>query len=156
MLLNYSELVSVLTPARYASTSRTAFAEVEIPRRRGREVRDWLTLNFELTLDPPGDKEYGDVVDLKGLLLNSLLEQAHKLCDDMKRRNALGVSGSSYWKDGVQEEITSQQVVDAVVADLAFIPSFQTLWTAEIAKEPPSSYSLTPPNGHRYLLRQKL
>lgn len=57
MLLNYTEFVLVITPARYNTPCPVSFQqkEYQLPRQRGRELRRWLQKHFLLVLDPPGN-----------------------------------------------------------------------------------------------------
>ena len=48
MLLNYAELVLVMTPARYSSPSSVNFQQTvyQLPHQRSREMHCWLLENF--------------------------------------------------------------------------------------------------------------
>ena len=96
MLLNYAELVLVVTPARYSSPSSVNFQQTvyQLPRQRSREMRCWLLENFRLMLDPPVEDGYNDDERLDALLLKSLLGQAHTLWASVKCRQELGVVGA--------------------------------------------------------------
>lgn len=155
MLLNYAELVLVVTPSRYSTPSTASFQQnvYGLPRKRGREMRRWLQRNFLLVLDPPTDDGHGDNGRLGALLAKSLLGQAHTLWETAKRRDDLGVIGAI--ADGRDKEITPSQVLSAIEEDLSEFPGF-SMWKEELLKPAPSSYSWpAPPGSSRYILKRR-
>jgi len=154
MLLNYAELVLVLTPSRYSSPCPVSFEQTlyGLPRQRSRELRGWLLQNFELVLDPPVQDGYNDKERLEQLLLKSLVGQAHTLWDSVKRREELGVYGVTITKGEKEREITAHQVLSAIEEDLSDFPGF-TMWEDEPA---PTSYSWpASPGSSCYVLKSK-
>jgi hypothetical protein len=89
-----------------------------------------------------------------------LIRNAHKLWDDMKEQNSLGVSGPTYYKGKKKTDLAAAEVLEAIVRDLSRIPgfpSFQALWNAEISAECPSSYGLPPaPERSRYIVKRRV
>lgn len=141
MLLNYTELVLVLTLARYSNPSLLNFENViyKLPRKHSRELRLWLAKNFQLCLDPPVRDGYTDDNRLTGLLLQSLSGQAHTLWESVKRRPVLGVLGKFVSKDGQDKQIAPVQVLSAIRADLLGFPGF-SMGADVVVKQAPLSY----------------
>lgn len=141
MLLNYAELVLVVTPWRYDSPSLVSFEQVmyQLPRKRSRELRSWLVKNFKLTLDPPHSDGYTDEDRLEGLMLQSLSGQAHTLWHSIKDRRNLGVVGAKSSKGGQEKEITAAQVLAAIREDLSDFPGF-SMGNDVLMKPAPTSY----------------
>lgn len=154
MLLNYTELVLVLTPARYVNPSSLNFENVmyRLPRKRSRELRSWLAKHFQLRLDPPVPDGYTDENRLTALLLRSLSGQAHTLWDSVKRRPVLGVLGEFVSKGGHDKQIAPAQVLSAIREDLSDFPGF-SMGADVIVKQAPPSYRFPlPPKKSRYVL----
>lgn len=157
MLMNYAELVLVVTPSRYSSPCPVSFKEplYQLPRQRSREMRRWLKAHFFLVLEPPVDDGYEDETRLEGLMLESLLGQAHTLWDSIKRRHQLGVIGAKASKGGEDKNITPSQVARAITQDLSSFPGFNT-WEDVLADPVPTSYSWpAPPHPSRYIVKRK-
>lgn len=157
MLMNYTELVLVVTPARYSNSPSFNFENVvyKLPRQRSRELRSWLVKHFQLVLDPPGGDEYTDDDRLQAILLQSLSGQAHTLWNSVKRRPFLEVLGEVVFKDGQDRQIGSAQVLTAIRTDLASFPDF-TMGTDVIVQQAPSSYSFpAAPQNSRYVLKMR-
>lgn len=113
MLLNYAELVLVVTPSRYNTPCSVSFQQsvYGLPRRRSRQMRRWLVEHFVLVLDPDFDDGYQDDERLERLLLKSVLGQAHTLWAALDRQQDLGVIGATWSKNGSRKrEISSAQV----------------------------------------------
>jgi hypothetical protein len=158
MLLNYVELALVLTPARYNSPSPVSFQQAmyKLPRSCGRIIRHWLVNNFEMILDPPVSDGYEDETRLEGLMLTSLVGQAHTLWDSVKRRDELGVDGPTCLKGGREMEINQSQVLDAIQRDLSSFPHFKRSWPKELRQPVPKSYCWpVAPASSCYKLRLK-
>ncbi|KAF5343519.1 hypothetical protein D9757_014940 [Collybiopsis confluens] len=158
MLLNYSELVLVLTPARYAPHSLLSFSQnlYGSPKQRGRAIRRWLVKNFELVLDPPFPDGLDNTNRLNRPMLQSLVGQAHTLWDSVARQEELGVMGSTFKQGRVEEEISPDRVLEAICQDLASFPGFATSWQEQLAKPVPNSYCWpAAPAGSRYAMRAK-
>ncbi|KAF5361225.1 hypothetical protein D9757_013232 [Collybiopsis confluens] len=158
MLLNYSELVLVLTPARYAPHSLLSFSQnlYGSPKQRGRAIRRWLVKNFELVLDPPFPDGLDNTNRLNRLMLQSLVGQAHTLWDSVARQEELGVMGSTFKQGRMEEEISPDRVLEAICQDLASFPGFATSWQEQLAKPVPNSYCWpAAPAGSRYVMRAK-
>ncbi|KIK53533.1 hypothetical protein GYMLUDRAFT_250345 [Collybiopsis luxurians FD-317 M1] len=158
MLLNFSELVSVVTPSRYNEADGFDNTAFKIARQHGRELRKWLNEHFILSLVPPSKNRQQDTDVLGTLLVNSLAQQVHKLLHNIQRWDSLGVSSSTYVDEkDVEREITAVQVQRAILNDLSDVPSFKELWSTENRKEPPSSYCLPlPPAGTRYIVTRRV
>lgn len=157
MLMNYAELVLVVTPSRYSSPCPVSFQDpvYELPRQRSREMRRWAQAHFALVLDPPIDDGYEDETRLEELMLRSLLGQAHTLWDLIKKRHKLGVIGAKASKGGEDKNITPSQVARAIGQDLTEFPGFTT-WADEVANPVPTSYSWpAPPESSRYVMKRK-
>ncbi|KIK51249.1 hypothetical protein GYMLUDRAFT_64930 [Collybiopsis luxurians FD-317 M1] len=160
MLLNYAELVSVVTPARYDSLELETFDPKPylLPHKCARELRRWLCRHFQLTLEPPADDGHRDAERMEAILETSLLCQAHKLWTDVKQHAKLAVVGSTCSRlrksKEVVEEITAAQVKDAIDSDLSDFPRFSERWPIETMKTPPPSYAFPSPlNGCRYVVK---
>lgn len=156
MLLNYAELVLVVTPARYSSPCLVSFSQTvyQLPRQRSREMRCWLLENFQLMLDPPVQDGYNDEERLDALLLKSLRGQAHTLWASVKRRQELGVVGAKFSEGYRDKQITSSQVLSAISQDLVDFPGF-SMWTDKLLA--PTSYTWpAPPDSSRYVIRRKV
>ena len=154
MLLNYAELVLVLTPSRYGSPCPVSFEQTiyRLPRQRSREMRCWLVKNFELVLDPPVHDGYIDQERLEELLLRSLIRQAHTLWDSIKCREELEVYGVKISNGVKEKEVIANQVLSAIKEDLSDFPGF-TMWEDEPA---PMLYSWpAPPGSSHYVLKCK-
>lgn len=154
MLMNYTELVLVLTPGRYADQSLFNFEQVvyKLPRQRSRQMRSWLVKHFKLVLDPPAVDGYTDDQRLNALLLQSLTGQAHTLWESVKRRPTLGVLGEVVSKGGQDREITPGQVLKAIREDLSGFPGF-CLDADVIVKPAPESYCFpVAPKSSRYVI----
>lgn len=154
MLLNYAELVLVLTPSRYNSPSLVSFQQVlyKLPRQRSREMRQWLVANFKLLLDPPVDDGYKNDERLNLLMVKSLVGQAHTLWRSVKDRQDLGVVGAKSPKD---RQITHAQVLAAIRDDLADFPGF-SLSKDELLQPAPTSYCWpAPPESCNYVLQMR-
>lgn len=153
--MNYTELVLVLTPARYSNLPSFNFGNVvyRLPRQRTRQLRSWLVKNFQLLLDPPGCDGHTDDDRLDAMLLQSLSGQAHTLWDSVKGRPALGVLGEVITKDGQDRQITAAQVLAAIRKDLLGFPGF-TMGPDIIAKQAPTSYRFpAAPKNSRYVIK---
>lgn len=87
-LLNFAELVLVLTPSRYNIPCLVSFTQTVygLPRKRSREIRRWLQANFILVMDPPGDDGYDDDTRLEEMSLDWFLQHAHLLLDSVRWR----------------------------------------------------------------------
>lgn len=158
MLLNYTELVLVVTPARYNTPSPVSFQQMEyqLPRQRGREMRRWLQRHFLLVLDPPVDDGNKDNDRLEALMLKSLLGQAHTLCESLKRRIELGVIGAKASKGGLEKEVTPSRVLRAIGQDLSDFPGFD-MWDDELLLPAPNTYAWpAPPNSSSYVLKRRI
>lgn len=157
MLMNYAELVLVLTPARYCRPDMFSFSNVifNLPRQRSREIRSWVVKNFQLILDPPCSDGYTDVNRLECLLLKSLTGQAHTLWHSVKSRRTLGVVGEIVLKDGQEKQITAGPVLSAIRTDLAEFPGF-SMGPQDLLKPAPTSYGFpAAPKSSSYALRMK-
>lgn len=155
MLLNYTELVLVLTPGRYSNPSLFNFEDVvyKLPRQRSRELRSWLQKNFQLVLDPPVSDGYTDEDRLTGLLLQSLSGQAHTLWASVKQRPVLGVLGEFVSKSGQEKQIAPIQVLTAIREDLSDFPGF-SMGTDVVVKQAPQSYRFPQaPKNSRYVVK---
>jgi hypothetical protein len=164
MLLNYSELALITTPSRYNSPCLLNFEQplYRLPRQCGREIRGWLLENFQLFLDPPVRDGFDDEGRLKALLRKTLLGQAHKLWDDLKRRDELDAFGpvcviaAKETGDEATQEITANQVLAAILEDLSGTPDFDfsAHWSEQTRNSAPPSYAWpTPPAGSKYVLK---
>ena len=178
MLLNYSELVLVITPQRYGNSPSHTFDHslYRLPRQRGRAIRRWLVNHFQLTLSPPAVDGFSDATRLEGLMLRSLVGQARTLWDSVERRHELGVVGSMYYKerskgeedeegegedeneDGEHEvEISADEVLEAIRCDLSSFPGFMEAWDKELGNPVPVSYRWPiPPKGSHYVMKERL
>jgi len=158
MLLNYSELVLVLTPARYNSPCSVSFQQplYALPRQRGRAIRQWLLDHFELRVEPPVTDGYSDSDRLASLMLMSLAGQAHTLWDSVKRRNDLGVLGPTYSRKGREGQIPADRVLQAIQGDLSSLHGFNAIWEDELQRSPPTLYSwpACPVASHYVLVRK--
>lgn len=157
MLLNYGELVLVVTPWRYDSPCLVSFEQAlyQLPRQRSRELRSWMVKHFKLMLDPPRFDGYTNDDRLETLMLKSLTGQAHTLWSSIKNRNNLGVVGPKSSRGGQDKEITAAQVLSAIREDLSGFPGF-SLDDDELKKPAPLSYSWpAPPKSSRYVLQIK-
>lgn len=154
MLLNYSELVLVLTPARYVNPSLFNFENViyQLPRKRSCEMRSWLAKNFQLRLDPPVCDGFTDDTRLTAVLLQSLTGQAHMLWESVKRRAVLGVLGEFVSKGGQDRQIAPAQVLSAIREDLSGFPGFSMGADVVVKQAPPSYCFPLPPKKSRYVL----
>ena len=158
MLLNYAELVLVVTPARYSSPSSVNFQQTvyQLPHQRSCKMHCWLLENFRLLLDPPVEDGYNDDERLDALLLKSLLGQAHTLWASVKRRQELGVVGAKSSKGRRETQITHSQVLSAISKDLSDFPGF-SMWKDELLNPAPTLYSWpAPPDSSHYVLRRKV
>lgn len=156
MLLNYTELVLVLTPCRYHSPPLVNFQQVvyQLPRQCSREIRQWLVENFQLRLHPPIGDGYEDNERLNALMLKSLVGQAHTLWQSVKHRQDLGVVGANFSKGGQDREITHAQVLSAIREDLAEFPGFY-MGDDVMLQSAPTSYSWpAPPKSSCYILHR--
>lgn len=154
MLLNYAELVLVLTPCRYNSPPLVNFQQLvyQLPRQRSREIRQWLVKNFQLQIDPPIDDGYEDNERLQALMVKSLVGQAHTLWQSVKHRQDLGVVGAKSSRGGQDRQISHVQVLSAIREDLAEFPGFD-FDNDVILQTAPTSYSWpAPPESSRYIL----
>lgn len=154
MLMNYTELVLVLTPARYSNPSSFNFENIvyKLPRQRSRELRSWLVKNFQLVLVPPVQDGFTDHNRLEGLLLQSLTGQAHTLWESVKCRPFLGVLGETISKGGQDRQITPGQVLSSIREDLSSFPGF-CMDPDVVAKPAPKSYCFpAAPKTSRYVL----
>lgn len=157
MLLNYAELVLVVTPWRYDSPSLVSFEQVmyDLPRKRSRELRSWLVKHFKLMLDPPRFDGYTDDNRLEGLMLKSLSGQAHTLWHSIKNRHKLGVMGAKSSRGGQEREINAAQVLAAIRKDLSDFPGF-AMDNEELMRPPPTSYCWpAPPMSSCYIMQMK-
>lgn len=142
MLLNYAELVLVVTPARYDLPCRVSFQQplYALPRKRARAIRRWLTKHFELHLNPPTPDGYDDSSRLESLMLRSLVGQAHTLWRSVEQQDELCVLGPTCTQKGKERQIMAEQVVGAISADLSSFPGFKVAWDDELKRAAPSSY----------------
>lgn len=157
MLLNYAELVLVLTPWRYDTPSSVSFEQTmyRLPRQRSREIRSWLVRNFKLTIDPPRFDGHSDEDRLEALMLQSLSGQAHTLWHSLQRRDTLGVVGPNAIKANEESEITAAQVLAAIREDLSDFPGF-SMGDDVLAMPAPTSYCWPgAPMSSRYALRMQ-
>ena len=164
MLLNYAELVLVVTPSRYDPASSISFRDnlYRKPRECSRALRRWILKHFELTLDGSRNDEYTNSDRLESLMLKSLVQQAHLLWHSVQNRDALGVLGSTYLvqNDGsewVDQEISAEEVAEAITNDLSSFPGFTSAWkTAIHNSSPPASYRWPQaPKDMKYIVRFK-
>jgi hypothetical protein len=158
MLLNYSELVLVVTPARYNSPCLLSFQQplYALPRKRGREIRRWLLDYFELHLEPPASDGCDDTTRLESLMLQSLVKQAHTLWESVRHRDELGVLGPTCLQKSEEREIGADQVLQAIRSDLSSFSGFRVAWEQEIKQSAPTSYAWPAcPSSSRYVLVRK-
>lgn len=157
MLLNYAELVLVVTPWRYDSPCLVSFQQpiYQLPRQCSRELRAWLTKNFKLTLEPPGGADgYTDEDRLPALMTKFLHGQACTLWRSIRNRDKLGVVGAISSRHGKENEITPGQVLAAIQSDLSDFPGF-SLQPRDLVK-PPSTYCWpAAPGASRFALKLK-
>ena len=159
MLLNYAELVLVLTPARYNLPCPVNFQQplYGLPRKRARAIRRWLVDHFELRLEPPVADGCDDSNRLGVLMLKSLVGQAHTLWDSVERRDEVGVLGPTYSHKGTEKEITSQRVLHAIITDLSSFSGFVAAWEDQLNRSVSKTYSWPPcPGSSRYVLTRKI
>lgn len=157
MLMNYGELVLVLTPSRYSSPCPVSFQQslYQLPRLRSRDMRAWVTKHFELVLDPPFDDGQEDHARLEAMMVKFLLGQAHTLWESVKRRQQIGVVGAMSSKRGEEKEIKASQVLSAIGEDLSDFLGLG-VWDEELLNPAPALYSWPlPPKGSQYRLRLK-
>lgn len=157
MLLNYAELVLVLTPCRYDTPCLVSFQQpvYQLPRQRARELRSWLTKNFKLTLEPPSPDGHSDDDRLEALMIKSLCGQACTLWHSIKSRHRLGVVRANFSQGGHETEISPGQVLAAINSDLSSFSGF-SLQYRDLVK-PPSTYCWPgAPGGSRFALKPKL
>lgn len=158
MLLNYVELVRVVTPRRYekAYINTPEGVVYQIPRKCGRALRRWLVRNFQLALDPPVDDGYTDKTRLGSLMTRSLMGQCHTLLDSIKRSKQIGVFRATVERDGAEKEITTAQVQSVLLSDLSSFPRFKEAWKAELQRDAPSTYRFPrPPGSSAYIVQFK-
>lgn len=145
-LLNFAELVLVLTPSRYNIPCLVSFQQTVygLPRKRSREIRRWLQANFILVLDPPDDDGYEDDTRLAEMSLDWFLQHAHLLLDSVRRREERGVFGAKCFDGHQQQEISADQVYNALCQDIAtFIGQKKwDRWTTQLASDPPPHLQL--------------
>ena len=155
MLLNSSELVLVVTPARYDSPCCVNFQQplYALPRKRGQENHHWILQHFELHLAPPAADGYDDTTRLESLMLESLVEQTHTLWDSVKRRDEIGVLGPTCSQKGKEREIDADRVLQAICSDLFSFSGFKEAWMDAAHQLASTSYAFPAcPPSSRYIL----
>lgn len=156
MLLNYAELVLVVTPYLYNSPCLLSFQipMYRLPRQRSRELRSWLVKNFKLTLEPPGSDGFTDDNRLEALMTKSLCRQASTLWNSIRNRHELGVHGAHCSRNAKDKEISAAQVLAAIQSDLSGFPGFSLEYQSIV--EPPPTYCWpAAPEGSSYALKIK-
>jgi hypothetical protein len=164
MLLNYTEFVLVLTPARYSPYGPTFAQDLyKVPRNRGREIREWLVNNFRL-VHPPASDEYTNETRLKSLLLEFLARQGHTLYDSLQRSEEQAEEDEEHERELLppifingdkDENISATQVRKAIEHDLYSLPEFQSYWEKELEGPAPTTYCWpAAPRSSKYVVER--